>query len=379
VVADQTEDTATVDATYNIKIQKGKTKTQQNNLQDTFTLEMVDGKWLISDSTFLENIAEISAQVPSSTIAPSASNNSLTNLVPSSANLVANGKLSKIINDKDINSLFSNIMDTLGAGADLDSLKQLAQDSLGIDIGSISDVQVFMASTTLEQDTPYLAIIAKGKVDQKAILSSMTESSGQEPDSVTYNGQTIYKTAEDEPEVVILGKDVVALGTEQALKDMIDTSSGSKPHISGSIADNYQATGNDLVRCAATIPDSLLKEATQGTEESPLELGPVLNVSLITLGIGKTGTNLTANVSIRYASAAEASQAGQVIETSLNMLKGLITPPDSAELTTTINGLFAKLKVNAASSNVNLALNITTSEISNLVKAISAYNAQNAD
>jgi ABC-type branched-subunit amino acid transport system substrate-binding protein len=76
VVTSQTTDTAGVTATYSIKIQlKGKSKAQPSNLQDTFTLNMVGGTWLISSSTIWEHLAGLAGLVTptaTATAAPTA-------------------------------------------------------------------------------------------------------------------------------------------------------------------------------------------------------------------------------------------------------------------------------------------------------------------
>jgi len=65
VVTSQTTDTDGVTATYGITIKyKGKTKAQQSNLQDTFTLKMVGGTWLIASSTIWEHMAGIVMPTP---------------------------------------------------------------------------------------------------------------------------------------------------------------------------------------------------------------------------------------------------------------------------------------------------------------------------
>jgi len=73
-VTSQTGDTATVTATYRLKVKYYKGKTAQTNEQATFTLKMVSGKWLISGSTAIweiEGATPMPTPTPTPTLIPS--------------------------------------------------------------------------------------------------------------------------------------------------------------------------------------------------------------------------------------------------------------------------------------------------------------------
>ncbi|MFH1032494.1 MAG: TRAP transporter substrate-binding protein DctP [Chloroflexota bacterium] len=296
----------------------------------------------------------------------------LTDLVPSSANLMVSGKLSEFVTDPDFKALAKSLARILDPAIDLDVMVAEVKEHTGIDMTAVNDALLFVDITTVTQQSqpPYLGLLLKGTFKQDAILSVMKGSSGQRFSSKDYNGHTIYYDTDSDWRFVFLGSNVMVMGTlEEVIKNIIDTSEGSKPSISGSILENYGAIGDTLVRGVIKPPAYLMQLAILGSSDAPFAASRILNLDLATLSIQKTGNILTTRVSAQYPTAEAATQAEPAIRDGLSQLKGNMPFPRDASLAALTDKLLGKVQVNRGDLKVNLVFEITTSEIMSILSA----------
>jgi hypothetical protein len=147
-----------------------------------------------------------------------------------------------------------------------DTLTQFENET-DIALDDIHSMTTFTGSVDGEE--LYTGTIFKTDLDWETLQTAGEED--VEFEETSYNGVTVYETDEemfdDSSWVADFGDGTFAVGTDAAVKDVIDTREGDAPGIDAELQDLYEGTTDGYVRAATTLSDEQAEMANSITSE----------------------------------------------------------------------------------------------------------------
>lgn len=177
---------------------------------------------------------------------------------------------------------FANVSESYDGPANVDEAQEDAENESGVNAGDIQEVTGFSAST---ESGEYSGAIVESSLSESEFVSAQAENQEYNFTEGEYNGHTFYSPS-SEPDVGnesfigVLEDGVYVTGTEQAVRDVIDTVEGEIDPISGEVRSAYEDTREGLVRFASAVPqDEIPTDAANGSV--PINTQVFASVSLV--------------------------------------------------------------------------------------------------
>ena len=282
--------------------------------------------------------------------------------VPQDANLIANIQLSKIINDRDLRDAYNEFEKEAGQPQTLEEALDELVGATGIDLRDFSEVVIFADIATLTQ-AGYLGVIVEGSFNETQFIGNIEQESGGELTTSNYKGYRLYTDEGEEFGIAFLTNRLLLLGTMEAVRDAIDVSKGDREQIGGIILDAYNRLGDALIKFAFEFPEeareALTEELIPG--EIPISLGAFADIDVVGFALNKEAETITIQINPHFLSADSAQDAKDTLIGTISLFKGMLEVPEIKEL-------LGKIEVSAADSWVTIALEITLSEIEQLIE-----------
>lgn len=207
--------------------------------------------------------------------------------------------------------------------AELDS-----EGGIGVD-----DVHSSTTFVSTEGEVPYAGTILKTSLDWSDIESAYDGKTDVEEDS--YNGVTVYVQTTDltppddaafggfgEPPVeevetwiADFGDGTFAIGSEEAVTDVVDTRQGDAPGIDDDLRSTFENTTEGHVTAALTVSDEQNERASEFiTEEAGVPAMLLPEVDAVTMSYHTQDGRLTTEVDVVFGSADEAEMVAGFVE-----------------------------------------------------------------
>lgn len=201
-----------------------------------------------------------------------------------------------------------------------------AQNTSGVDVTKIDDVTTFSASS---QSGEYSGAIVETSLSEQAFVSATAENRPYNFTETTYNGQTVYEPTEvprfETPTYIgVLADGVYVTGTEDAVKDAIDTSVGDAEQIGGDVLAAYEETADGYVRFASAVPrDQLPTEAANRTV--PVDTRVFETVTMVSGSHTADGESVSLTVKLQTATEAEASDVRDATDGAISLASAYVS------------------------------------------------------
>ena len=280
-----------------------------------------------------------------------------TDFIPQDANMIANIKISQILNDRDLRDAYDEIEKEAGQPQTLEEALDELADEIGLDLRDFSEAVVFADTVTLTQ-TGYLGVIVEGSFSQTQLISAIEQQAGEELTTTSYKGYTLYTDAGQESGITFLSSRVLLVGTMEAVRDAIDVSKGDQEPLSGVIVDAYNQLGDALIKLAFELPEEVTQALTEEVVpgEIPISLDPFADIDIVGFALNKEGEAMTIQITPHFLSTDSAQDARDTLSGAITLLRLMVEIPE-------IDQLLGKVEVSVADSWVTIALEITISEI----------------
>lgn len=289
-------------------------------------------------------------------------------------------ELAEIINDEDFAQLYHEVA---AQEATLPETLNVALDQVwhetGVNLKDFSDATIFadalsllegMESYPSSTGPPYWGVLVKGKLDESTFIDSMESKIGRELLRSNYQNFTIYALsdidAQDDAFSMAFPTDgQMVIGTDPAVRDVIDVTVGLEEPISGTVYDLYGQLGDVPVKLASSVPESL-------TEQIPAEMpiGPVSlsllsfrDIKYATLTLAKNETIVNVQLCLVFSSEDSAKDSQSLFWLGSKLGKNLVPDPNVGEL-------ISRTQISRSGTSVSLTLALAVPETEQLISAL---------
>jgi len=300
--------------------------------------------------------------------------------VPQRANFLARVELAEIINDEDFAQLYDQVAaqevtlpETLDAALD-----QLLRET-GVNLRDLSDVTVFadalsllegMESYPSSAGPPYWGVLVEGKLDESSFIDSMESKIGRELPRSDYQNFAIYALsgldAQDEAFSMAFPSDgQMVIGTDPAVRDVIDVTVGLEEPISGTVYDLYGQLGDVPIKLACSVPESLTQQIPAEMPIGPMSLSLLSfrDIRYATLTLAKSETIVNVELCLVFSSENSARDSQTLLWFGSKLGKNLVPDPNVGEL-------ISKTQISRSGASVSLTLRLAVSEIEQSILAL---------
>lgn len=288
-------------------------------------------------------------------------------LIPQSANLIANIQVSQIINDPDLRNAYNSAQKEPGQPKTVEEALKQAVEQTGIDFTDFTEAVVFADLTTLD-DAEYLGFIVKGNFDEERFIDNIEEKTGEKLTTSDYKGYKLYIDEEDMGEkrelgIAFLSNKMLLFGTTKAIKDAIDVSEGDRQPAGGMILDTYNRLDDALIKMAIELPQEARKTLTeeQFPSEFPTSLEFFTDIDTVGFTLNKKADIINIQINTHFLSTDSAQDASDTLSGAISLFKGMLQDLEIKEL-------LGKIEVAVTNSWVTIAFDITVSEIEKLTE-----------
>jgi len=282
-------------------------------------------------------------------------------LVPQNANLIGSIQVSKILNDQDLIDAYDRVEKEPGEPQTFEDLLNEAVEESGIDFRESAEAVVFADLTAFEMEE-YIGVIVECTISEKQFARNFEEMADMEFVTSDYKGYRLYIDEADEFGIAFLSDQMLITGSTKAVKDVIDVRRGDRKQITGTILDTYQQLGDVLIKVAFELPEearkALVEESVPG--EIPISLEYLADMDMIGFALDKEGETIDVNINPHFLSVDSAEDVNNTLSGAILFSRGMVPDPDIKEL-------LSKINVSVTDTWVTIALEITVSEIEQLV------------
>lgn len=285
-------------------------------------------------------------------------------LIPKNASILGNVQVKDIISDKDMINSYNEIDKGPDQPETFDDAIDQVLEEIGLDLRDCTEITMF-ADMALFAGGQYLAFIVEGNFKEKDVIDSMEEMSEMEFDTRDYKDYKLYFDDEDDFGIVFLSGEMFILGTIDAIEDSIDVSKGDRDKLSGVTLDTYEQLGDSLLRFVFEYPEvarqALGEEQLQS--DFPLSTESFSDIDIIGMAVDKDGETINIRLNPHFKNADSARDVENTLNGFIMLFKGMGGDAN-------LSKLLDKIAIVVSGSWVNITLDITTSEIEELMETI---------
>jgi hypothetical protein len=314
-------------------------------------------------------------------------------VVPQKANLVAGLSLFAL-GDTKTGNLYNQLAVEADLPATYDQLLKTVQEKIGLDLKGLKEAVVFadLDAAALSQDTtiPYMGAIVNGTFKQDEMIAAIQKTLGHSLEIETYNGYSIYiiqgslgiaSTDNLGARLSFLDQSNLVVGSDQAVKNVIDVKKGNEQGLSGELLSLYEGLGNSQAKLAMEIQKEWLtqipdEQAIPGIGQ--LKLSAFKDMRMATLAIDQTGNTSVLEIKVDFYNSNSTNSAKETIDGIVNIFHGLMKmtqgQTDTSGLTA-IAKLLDSLQLSISGTWMTLHLEVTTDQINELMPLLQGMSS----
>ena len=282
-------------------------------------------------------------------------------LVPQGSTIMVQIQVDTLLLDTDIARLYETLPADEDQPATFQALLDLAEDEIGIDLRDFSSVLLFGDVSQFEEEG---GLIVKGTFQEQELLDAIQQAAEVEFSATEYSGYQVHTSLEDEPaELVFLDEETLLFGTKGMARQVIDIAEGDADPISGGVYDTYTSLGDVLIKVAFQLPPEALAEIEETPTDFPFDLSSLTDIQAVGIAIDKTESDLSAQVTLEFASEISATAFSNVVNGAVLLARGLLSDE-------TFLGLLNRLEISAEGTTVTAAYQISVEELEEAIQEL---------
>jgi len=292
-------------------------------------------------------------------------------LVPSGVDLVAEVKISEILEDP-------SIAGNADIVAELDAL----EEEIGFDLRDFEEGVVFSNIAQTIDDEAYIAGIVKGTFEEDSLLAAIGDMMDMTLDSVDHKNYKIYADEIQDFALAFLSDGVFVFGTIQTVKDVIDVREGDKSSVSGMVLDTYNELGNALIKVVWELPAEYVSQLSADAlgdllSGLPVDIAPLLHIEAVAFAYNTGEESSIVTVKLLYPTSDAVQQAHTTLNELVGILKiavgsGLLPFEVDKEVVAIILDLIDKVEISASGSWLTISMEMTVAEIEDWMEKFQA-------
>lgn len=292
-------------------------------------------------------------------------------LVPQKADAIAKVRIAEILNDEDIADLYARYAVTDPYAPQtlrlaLDEFK----DETGIDLRYFDEAVLFADVSTLENVIPYFGAIVECNVPAEYFFRVLEQVGGMDFATQKYSGYEIH-TLNGDVSIVFLNTELMAVGPENVVKDVIDVGLGKSKPISGEPYELYDALDNPLFKGVCKVPWMISKQIPADWpeyEERSIDLRPLRDVDMVSAVLDKNDSRINAQMQLHFVSSSSAIDTSECIKDLIAWVEYTLPLPE-------LSNIVDATHVVVYNSQVSVEVDVAVSEIKDLIGALERENS----
>lgn len=299
-------------------------------------------------------------------------------LVPEGSNLIAEVNLVGILASDGPAGIIESLPRGEGESAfDLDGLLDFFVAETGVDIRQFTRAVLFGDVT---QDEDHFGVIALGEFDEVSLISGIRSATEDRMVSTEYKGRLLYSSEDDGDSFsfTVLDEGILVLGTEEAVKAVVDVREGDLGGVSGPILDAFGNLGSALVKLEFDVTATDLRDQDFDLGEIPFlggaaeglagSLEAVQDLELAGLAFSQNGQILILRVNLDFANEDAAASINNILDGLLKLGAGLSPVPELADA-------LERVQLSLDGAKFSIRIEISAPEISELVGSVTGISS----
>jgi hypothetical protein len=257
---------------------------------------------------------------------------------------------------------FANTSDSYEGPGNVDEAQEEAENTSGVDAGDIQEVTGFSAST---ESGEYSGAIVESSLSESEFVTAQAENQEYNFSEDEYNGHTFYSPSSEpdsgnETYIGVLEDGVYVTGTEEAVRDVIDTVDGEMDPISGEVRTAYEETRDGLVRFASSVPqDEIPTDAANGSV--PIDTQVFASVSLVSGSHYVADETVGLNLNLDTDSESSAADVRDATDGAVSLASAYLTNDQAQDQ-------LRKINVSSEGSTVTVEYGSSVSSLEELIR-----------
>lgn len=254
---------------------------------------------------------------------------------------------------------------------DYEGLKEKFDEETGLELEKLHAITTFSKyNDEGEGISEYSGTIIDSNWKAEDLVSAIEEDSGITLVEAEENGVTVYKPEAD-PEfgegqwIAVLGGGQFALGTPDAVSDVIDVENGEMDAVSGELKTAFKNTRGGYVKFAGRIPQEAIPAEHLG-QGSSLDTSAFNNVVLISGAYYTDGDKLGTELKMHASSEDHAKDILDVTEGSVQLARGAIDIDEVKDTLRNVevsrDGTVVKISYESSVENITAVLDAVNEE-----------------
>lgn len=254
--------------------------------------------------------------------------------VPTGADALIGVDFQSMVSDQNIRSVGNTFLGELSAQqgyqgpSNVDDALDLGQTMGGLNPDDLYGMTMFTQTSGTAAAQQYSGAVMQTGWSESDMISAIESSGTTNLTESQYRGQTIYQSgsAMDTGMIGVLGNGNFVIGTEQAVKDQIDVSTGNAQAASGDLSTYFSETNDGHLRFASRIPEDQIPQDSgqvQGLQE----------VRYISGSFYSDGNNLGIDINMHTTTSSAATNLANSVDGLLSFASGsMVENPDAKEV-----------------------------------------------
>ena len=288
--------------------------------------------------------------------------------VPERANAIAEIKVAEILNDEhaaDLYAYSAALVEDPSTPRTLEAALAEFEEESGVAPKYLDEATIFADLSTLGDEGTYYGVIVSLTIPAKYLLEAARVMGQVDLPTQEHNGYRTYLVDSD-VRFAFLSRNLVVIGSLDAVNDVIDTRLGQNGFASGEFYDLYNGMSNSLVKLAFDLPSELKEDIPGAPGESGffIDLSPLRDISVVTGVLQKHGEIITADAQLRFTSTASVEATAGLVEDFVAFSSFVWPTPE-------IQDTLRKLQLTTYESQISANLDMTVAEVKDLLRSLS--------
>lgn len=256
--------------------------------------------------------------------------------VPEDVDMVAHAEVGTMLSDAGIRRLVDTTLEAQSelpyydGPSDFEEGLDQFEDEAGLDPSKVETVTAFSEYNNRgEGVSEYSGVIIQADWDEDDLIDAFEEE-GTELDDTDYEGYTVYEPESDfvTTWVGVLSDGEYVIGTEDAVKDVIDVRRGEEDAVDGDLKSVYSDLRSGQAKFAFRVPTAQVPDEEIGQGAAAISTGPLRDVEYVS-GVYYRDGDTVGSVTVLYAEDADAAMdVADVLDGSLSLVRGMTTEDD---------------------------------------------------
>lgn len=258
--------------------------------------------------------------------------------VPEDVDMVAHAEVGTMLSDPGVRRLVDTTLEAQSelpyydGPDDFEEALEQVEDETDLDPSKLETVTAFSKyDNQAEGISEYSGVIIHAEWAEDDLVEAMEDEERLEFDDTDYGGYTVYEPESDFPGITwigVLSEGEYVIGTEDAVKDVIDVRMGEEDAVDGELLSVYSDLRPGQAKYAFKVPTGQVPDEEIGQGASTISTSALRDVEYVS-GVYYREEDSVGSVTVLYVEDSDAAMdVADVLDGSLSLVRGMTTEDD---------------------------------------------------